>query len=178
MTTTTSRRAVLAGAATLATGAAVNVAAIAATRAAPASGDSELRRLWSEYLMHADAYAEALEKYEPARAAFDAEYSRCPRNVSWGHHFEPLWEKHGLEPLDAARNAADDETNETIAAIRRAQAEGLFGVGVKLAALPNECDPEDYEEAIAAALQDINRLIGSDFEIIVDDEDDDAAVQS
>jgi hypothetical protein len=53
---------------------------------------------------------------------------------------------------------------EIIPIIRRTRAEGLFGIGVKFVALPHHSDPEDLEEAIAAALEDIDRLLGSDFD--------------
>jgi hypothetical protein len=44
------------------------------------------------------------------------------------------------------------------------KATGLFGIGVKLAATQAPwIDGEDYEEAIAAVCNDIDRLIGSDF---------------
>jgi len=68
--------------------------------------DAVLRRLWSEYLAHADAYEAVQEKYKPARAAFDAEFPSCPANGLPGHHGaaqEWLGQKHGLEPLWAAQ---------------------------------------------------------------------------
>jgi hypothetical protein len=163
------RRAVLSRvAAAIGLGAAANVAAIVGTRAA-ASDDAEIRRLWSEYLIYADAYAAAQEKYEPARAAFDAEYPPCPDDMLSGHHWEackPLWHKHGLEEIWDARNAADCAMRATIADILRTEAEGLFGIGVKLSSMPADCEQEDHEEAITAVLDDINRLLGTAFVVV------------
>jgi hypothetical protein len=184
-----SRRAILAGASVLATVAAV--APIAARKAATASDDAELRRLWSEYLKHADAYAAAREKYEPVRAAFDAELPPCPNGVVPGTHLHAhawLWHKHGLDTLCEAWYAPDFAMREMIPTILHTEAEGLYGIGVKLAALPNHFDTEDLDDAIAAVLGDIDRLLGSDFAEAVqvqscpgddaDDGDDHAAVQS
>ena len=52
---------------------------------------------------------------------------------------------------------------ETIAMIRQSKADGLFGIGVK----PNDCDQVDYEDAVASVIDDIDRLLGSDFAIHV-----------
>jgi hypothetical protein len=63
-----------------------------------------------------------------------------------------------------------------IAQIQLAKAESLFGVGVKLAALPLgiERDEDDYAEAVTAALTDIDRLTGSGFAVdFVKAEDED-----
>jgi hypothetical protein len=150
------RRAILAGAAAVPLAPAV----------ARASGDAELRRLWSEYLKHAAAYAVARKRYEPARAAFDAEFPPCPDDVLPGTHWrahDRLWQKHGLDPLDDASNAADTAVRETIAIILHTEAAGLFGIGVKLAALPHDYDPQDWVEVAAAVRLDIDRLIGSGF---------------
>ena len=54
----------------------------------------------------------------------------------------------------------------TIAAILSTKAEGLFGVAVKLSALPEGArhgDEADIVEAVAGVLEDIDRLLGSDF---------------
>ena len=52
---------------------------------------------------------------------------------------------------------------ETIAKILRTDAEGLFGIAVKLSALPKEPGPEDYLDAVKSVQQDIDRLIGTNF---------------
>src|SRR5208282_2212071 len=101
--------------------------------------DEALRRLWSEYRAKTAAEDAAHKKMKPVRAAFDAEYPPCPDEVRPGDHWhahEWLWKQHGLDVLSAAWNDADAEVRETIATIQSTKAKGLFGVGVKLAALP------------------------------------------
>jgi hypothetical protein len=64
-----------------------------------------------------------------------------------------------------ARNSFDTAMREKIAIILSTQAEGLFGIAVKLSALP-DCahhDTQDWTEATAVVLEDIDRLLGSDF---------------
>jgi hypothetical protein len=108
-----------------------------------------------------------------------------------GHHFEacrPLWKKHGLDRLYDAWNAAGEQADETAEAIREEEAEGLFGIGVKLAALPVDGNCRDYapdhEDAIIAALGEIDRMIGTTFvssfsvHVYAHDEAEEMAVQS
>jgi hypothetical protein len=161
-----SRRAILAGA-TVPAVAALAGPAVAAT-AEIGGPDKELRRLWSEYSALAAADDALLSRYTPARAAYDAEESPCPEDVSPGNHFrdcQPLWDKHGLDELVDQRNSLDTAMREKIAVILNTEAEGLFGIAVKLSALP-DCareDTEDWTEATAVVLEDIDRLLGSDF---------------
>jgi hypothetical protein len=152
---------------------AVPAASIAAT-----DNDAVFRHLWYEYLAHAAARAAAQEAYEPARGAFDAEYPPCPDDVLPGDHwrrYERLWEKHGVEVPHNALNSACDAMYNTIKKILETDATGLFGIGVKLAAIPpaasllSTFDAEDFEEAVVSVLADINRLIGTDF-VVPDDE--------
>ena len=115
----------------------------AALAALSPAQDVELRLLWSEYLVHADAHAAAQEKQKPARAAFDAEFPPCPDDVLPGEHWRAhnwLWRKHGLDHLSDAWNAAGSAMCETAETILQTEAAGLFGIGVKLAALPAEPD--------------------------------------
>jgi hypothetical protein len=146
---------------------ALAVPAVAATEIS--GSDRELRRLWSEYLAIVPAL-EALEaEYAPARAAFDAEMPPCPVDVRMGDHFEAnqwLWRKHGLDELSDKRHSIDTAIRETIAAILGTRAEGLFGLAVKLSALPvGEYEEAGYDlvEASALVLEDIDRLLGSNF---------------
>jgi hypothetical protein len=78
---------------------------------------------------------------------------------------QPLWEKHGLDRLYDAWNVAGKRTDETVKAILEQEAEGLFGIGAKLTALPFEDrDPAyDHEHAIRSVLSDIDRLTGTAF---------------
>jgi hypothetical protein len=161
-TTTTSRRSVLAGIAA--------APALAAPVLAGDAGDVRLRELWAQYLDQVAAERAAHFAIVLPRAAYDAEEPPCPPNVVLGDHLaacRPLWEKHGLDRLYAAWSAAIDRMGETAEAIREQEAEGLFGIGVKLAALPaagNARDSApDHEEAILSALSEIDRLIGTSF---------------
>jgi hypothetical protein len=157
-----SRRAIISGAT------AIPLASVAtlASEGSALGGDSELRRLWAEYLKQADAHAAAWGKYNSVRAVFDAELPPCPDDVFPGHHWqahEGLWHRCGLEPLWETINVTDSAMRDTIAAILHTEAEGLFGIGVKLAAMPRDRDQQDYEDAIVAVQQDIDRLLGSHF---------------
>jgi hypothetical protein len=148
---------------------AATLPAVAAMPVGAAPVDAKLRHLWSEYLTHADGYTAARERYETARAAFDAELPPLPDGVQPGDHrlaHDWLWRKHNLDMLWGACTATTSAIRETIATILHTEAEGLLGVGVKLAAMPPNPDEwtfEDYEDAVVAALEDIDRLTGSGF---------------
>ena len=156
-----SRRAVLAGIAA--------APALAAPALADQAGDAKLRELWARYLKDLAAEQAVSAALDPARAAYDAEEPPCPDDVSPGHHHEacrPLWKKHGLDRLYEAWNDAGARTDAAAKAILEQEAEGLFGVGAKLAALPSQEDQDlayDQEAAIRSALRDIDRLIGTTF---------------
>ncbi len=171
-----SRRSLVASAATLP----ALAVPVLGTAASP-SDDAILRDLWSEYLVRAAAYDAVSEKYNPARAAWEAEFPPCPDDVVPADHsreYRWLWDKHGLEVLCDAINEAGDRMHDVIEKILATKATGLFGIGVKLAALPSNCrlgdsrssDPQDYIESVASVLSDINRLIGTDFASMEDDE--------
>ena len=175
---TLTRRAILAGAASVP---ALALPAVAPAVPSPApisarpalpmldegtASDKKLRRLWSRYLKQVADYQAACQKYGPARAAFDAELPPCPEDVVPGDHWQAhqwLWSKRGLDPLCDAWNAAYDAVGKTVKAIQRTKAESLFGVGVKLTALPMEYEEEDCKDAMKSTLDDIDRLLGSDF---------------
>jgi hypothetical protein len=164
----TSRRAVLAGLA---------AAPLASSAAASAAGsDAELRCLWGQYVAELEAERIAHERIKLPRAAFDAECPPLGSDAFWEAR-KPLWDKHGLEPLYGAWNATCDAMRKTITAIRATPAGGLFGIGVKLAALPADSSlglsEEEYQEAIAATLADINRLAGTDFPVVEHEDDGD-----
>lgn len=129
--------------------------------------DPELRRLWSEYLNTARAYAGILAAYEPVRNAFDAEMPSCPPGVLPGDHWrsqQPLWRRYGLDDLCAAWNRSAEQVRQTIAAIQTTDAEGLVGIGIKLAAMPMDVPDEvDLAEAVASVMRDIARLTGIEF---------------
>ena len=87
------------------------------------------------------------------------------------HAHRELWNEYELDSLSHAAEQAHTRLDEAVKKILKAKATGLFGIGVKLAALPatifldgtENHDPEDYIPAIASVLDDINRLIGTDF---------------
>jgi hypothetical protein len=143
--------------------------ALAAPALAARSGDAKLRELWAQYLEDLAAEQAAYAAQEQARAAYDAEEPPCPDGVSHGVHFDaqrPLQEKHDLNRLYEAWNDAGERTDETVRAIREQEAEGLFGIGAKLAALPTQDmqDPAyDHEATIRSALRGIDQLIGTTF---------------
>ena len=128
--------------------------------------DQELRRLWAEYLHQLTACRAADEKSRSARVAYLAELPPCPDDVLPGHHHEAyrwLYDKHGCGSLYDAWNQAEEALRATVNMILKTEAEGLFGIGVKLSALPSYIHQEDYEDAIIAVRRDIDRLIGTSF---------------
>jgi class 3 adenylate cyclase len=156
-----SRRAVLAGIAT--------APALAAPALANHTGDVRLRELWAQYLEYLAAELAAHAATESARAAYDAEEPPCPPDVRIADHLRaqrPLWEKHDLDRLYNIWNEAGELTDATVKAILEQEAEGLFGVGAKIAALPTQDgqDPAfEHERAMRSALSNIDRLIGTTF---------------
>jgi hypothetical protein len=149
--------------------------AIALTRlpaiaGSPLGSDAQLLRLWEQYLWHAQSYTIARAAYEPVRAAFGEELSRpCPLGVSFGDHWGAMatrWRSYGLPELTDACEQAAEGVRTAIAAIRAVPAEGLVGVGIKLAALPvgpHAADEQELADAIFSASEDIARLTGADF---------------
>jgi hypothetical protein len=86
------------------------------------------------------------------------------------------WSDHCLENQslrkelggDAAYDAWNDATlvlDKTVKKIQRTPAEGLFGIGVKLAALAYEehMDVIDVQIAVAAALADLDKIAETSF---------------
>jgi hypothetical protein len=134
----------------------------------PAS-DARLRELWAQYLKYLAAELAAHTAAESARAAYEAEEPPCPPDVWIADHHRaqrPLWEKHDLSRLYNIWNDAGELTDATVKAILEQEAEGLFGVGAKIASLPTQDgqDPAyEHERAIRSALSNIDRLIGTTF---------------
>jgi hypothetical protein len=170
ITTSLSRRSVLAG---------VSVAVAPMAAGAGLSGDdAELRLLWAEYLVARAAETSEESNERKVRARFDDLMPPCPHDVILGDHWageavQLLWKSTGAAAAYHRWNAAVDTMLDVIERIQRTPAEGLFGVGVKLAALNSSPDQCDYEDGAASALACINRLTGSNFPIgVADDEDD------
>jgi hypothetical protein len=138
-----------------------------ANAAATGKGDIKLRRLWWEFVRDRAAYQAAWERYQPTYDAFIAELPPHPEGVRPGDHMRAhnwLWRNHGLEELWNAWNSASEAMEATSALILAVEAEGLLGIGIKLAALPVEPDLDDLEEARDAILMDIERLMGITLE--------------
>jgi hypothetical protein len=141
--------------------------ALAVPAAAATASDSELRRLWSEYLDRLAEFKVIDEKHSAARDAFEAELPPCPDGVFPGSHREAhnhLWRKHGIDELWKAWSEAASRVDEPVKAIQQTPAETLFGIGIQLTALKMQHEEWDRADAIQTALASIDRLIGSDFD--------------
>ena len=188
MTSTTTRRAVLAGIAAMpaisvpAVAAASSIAAAPSVNAAPLlDPDAELRRLWGLYRIELDAYTEAAAIHAPRRAALNRDMkpyhfslNSCAEELAdslgWDAFHEVqtkahkrLWRKHKVGGPWRTMNRHFSRAEALIEAIRSIEARTPFGVGVKLSALP--LDPDDYDHGIAirAALPDLDKLCGGAF---------------
>lgn len=185
MTTTTSRRAILAGAAALPALAASITAAAAVPAAvfqAPSiDPDAELRRLWAQYCAELEEYAAAASVYDPRRAALDQImepfYGAATNGyAAWGGWdawrdaydaaFKKAWRKHKVGGPWRTMQKIDKRCRATMREIRAIEARTPFGIGIKLAVLPpdrGDLDQEDYIEALQSALPDLDKLCGSTF---------------
>jgi hypothetical protein len=129
-------------------------------------GDAELRHLWSQYLAALQALRAAELVYRPAREPYEAEFDlrkhEYEHELGYGELHSILWEKHGLEQLSRAVTREHRKLIKITRAIRRARAETMFGVGVKLSA--SECfDEYDVVQAAEDARRAIAALTGVDF---------------
>lgn len=143
------------------------VALAAAPALASAGADTELRRLWAKYLAQLRVMKLADEAKREPRAAFDAECPPCPDDVLPGVHWgskpvRALWRKHGLEVLYRAAEREHPKLIRLTKAIRKAKAETLFGIGVKLS-VSEHFEEFDIVEGADDARREIGRLIGYDF---------------
>jgi hypothetical protein len=180
MTTTTTRRAILAGAAAL-PALAVPAAALAAIQK-PDDPDADLRRLWAQYCAELDAYRAVEAVHAPRRAALDREMEpfyvseTSDPYINWGGYwgwrdahdavFKKAWRKHKVGGPWRTMNRFYHKIGKTVAAIRAIEAQTLFGIGIKLAAHPTDVDlldVEDYREALQSALPDLDALCGGSF---------------
>jgi hypothetical protein len=133
---------------------------------APATpADAELRRLLREYVDRMRVYHETEAPYLAAAEAVKAE-TPSPRDVPWEvyrREWERASEKHSRGQLYDRWCEADRAVRETIKAIRATPAEGVFGIGVKLAALGGWTCPENLEEAVYSVMDDVARLTGGEL---------------
>ena len=174
---TISRRSVILSAAPLV------LAAGGVTSSPAASEDLPLRALWAQYLEQAAQLRELRTIIDPGEAAFNAQHTP-PWDFPAGHFLTAkAAHDYGDEwrgAREAAANGSDwgaarDEWERVssehwriMETIRATSAETLFGLGVKLAAMPEADQEQNYIDALHAALADIDRLTGGDFEKHID----------
>jgi hypothetical protein len=134
--------------------------------------DAELRQLWAKYLVTLDAHnkAHAAHSELRRRSAVDAEFDALRDNYSQRRHglgrlHGILWKKHGLEPSCAAWEREGRNLSRIVKAIRKAKAESLFGIGVKLSVVedPNGVTLDDMAASIDDARRSIAAALGVDF---------------
>ncbi len=139
----------------------------------------ELRQLWAAYVEQAHIADAAWAKAHASRDAFDARHE--PEIMRNSDRSNDEWE--AAEPerrayLDKLTLALDTEElgvlwndacdqgkrrSAIIKAIRAIPAEGMAGIGIKLAALPCEREDYDLECSARAVLPDLDRLTGLSF---------------
>ena len=156
----------------------VSIASLASAAAVPspsiaaqAAPDQELRHLLATYLAALEQVDRAEEKHQPIRNAYDDEFDRWreqeKREISSGEMSNLLWEKHNLKETWEPLCEAYRKTRQIIEEIRAVPAETMFGVTVKLLALPKNglaaTEPEDLWQAIEAAIKDVDRITGAKF---------------
>jgi hypothetical protein len=130
-----------------------------------ATQDAELRALWPTYLAQLAVYRAAAEANALARNAFDEEFPPCPKDALPGRHWDAhewLYKKHGLNRLYPAWCREHKKLVKITKAIRKAKAESLFGIGVKLSA-SDGFDEYDAAEALEDAREALSQLTGIDF---------------
>jgi 2,4-dienoyl-CoA reductase-like NADH-dependent reductase (Old Yellow Enzyme family) len=88
---------------------------------------------------------------------------RCPRWQTAAQ--KRLWQKHGLDALYDASNREHRKCLRIVKAIRKAKAQSMFGIGVKLSAWEDwdHIGEDEFVEVIHGVRRDIAALIGDDF---------------
>jgi hypothetical protein len=126
--------------------------------------DAELRALWAKYLVQ-------LEVYRPIANACHKAYRALTADVPVGYGGDPKWQarwnrasqKHGYDQAYEKWNHEGDELERIARAIRKAKAESLFGIGVKLSLFQGDFSDIDLTEIIDDARKAITELTGVDF---------------
>jgi hypothetical protein len=119
--------------------------------------DAPLRALWAQYLAQVARDKALLERVALSRAAVDAELPPKGKDDRW-ETFEALSLKHGHRQHYDEWCDGHAEIAETVRQIQQTPAEGVFGIGVKLAAIAPQYEMEDLEELLGAVAVDITRL--------------------
>jgi hypothetical protein len=132
-----------------------------------AGDDAELRRLWAKYLEQLDRLDDAELAHKPVRDALDAEWhplveSRSLSLAEQKKAFDQLWKKHGIEPLWNRVTSESRKLVKITKAIRKAKAEGLFGIGVKLS-VTEYFEEYDVVQPAEDARRALGKLTGYDF---------------
>ena len=134
--------------------------------------DAELRQLWAKYLVQLEPLNKACATVSQRRAAYDADHDadRIARQLAVHAYWQTpsqkrLWKKHGLDPLYDACSREHRKALRIVKAIRKAKAESLFGIGVKLSVWEDwdHVHEEEFAEVIDGVRRDIAALIGVDF---------------
>jgi hypothetical protein len=101
---------------------------------------------------------------KPRRDAYDLDHDadclalQIERYDYWRHSAQKrLWKKHGLNPLYRAVHREDTKIRRIVKAIRKAKAESLFGIGVKLSAWEDwdGSSEEEFAEVVDGVRRDI-----------------------
>ena len=130
-----------------------------------AGDDVELRRLWAKYLDQLDRLDDAELAHKPVRDALDAEWYPLVKSLSLAEQkkaFDQLWKKHGIEPLWNRVTSESRKLVKITKAIRKAKAEGLFGIGVKLS-VTEYFEEYDVVQPAEDARRALGKLTGYDF---------------
>ena len=134
-----------------------------------AGDDAELRELWAKYLDQLGrlkgaeaAHSQAREPYQAEYDAVKHEYLDDDGHGRLGDLHRKLWKKHRLEPTMARMTREHRKLIAITKTIRKAKAETLFGVGVKLSA-SEHFEEYDVVEAAEDARRALGMLTGVDF---------------
>jgi hypothetical protein len=160
MTTNLSRRSAL----TVIGGAAAAAVPASVAAAAGVAPDAELGRLWLRYQALQRSLDAAKETHRPFREAADAEIDKLGRGLPldiWSAAVNKLYAEPNFCRTWRPVQIAWDDLAPVIRSVHRTEAQTLFGVGVKLAALPDT--GEDFSDAAISVMRDIDRLLGTDF---------------
>jgi hypothetical protein len=159
--TTQSRRDVLraSGVAALAAGAAGISSAVAAASLPDVGHDAELRRLWGEYIEALDALEAAKVPHRPRRQKYDEEFDalkhQYQHQLGFGELHRILWRKHRFEQTYRPIQRAYNKLARVTKAVRKAEAQTLFGIGVKLS-VTEHFDESDVVESAENAREAVS----------------------
>jgi hypothetical protein len=120
---------------------------------------------WEAYLAQFAIYKRAYQAFREARDAFDEQFLPIPADVLPGDHWnahQGLYKELGLHRSSPAWNRESRKLASLTKAIRKAKAETLFGVGVKLS-VTEHFEEFDIVEGAKDARRALAALTGVDF---------------